>query len=889
MLLWWGDDMIQFYNDAYRPSLGKDGKHPKALGQPAQECWTETWAVIYPLIQQVRKMGQSTWSEDQLMSIYRNGRIEDVYWTFGYSPVFNEYGKVEGVLVICTETTEKINTIKALQESEARFRTLADNIPNLAWMANADGWIFWYNNKWYEFTGTTPEQMEGWGWQSVHDPGYLPYVMEKWQHSIEKGYPFEMVFPLRGVDGTFRQFLTRVLPVYDQQGLVQKWFGTNTDITAQIQAEAAIKESEERFRTMAEGTDILIAMTDQEGHVTYINTPWIEFTGRSQEALIQEGWVDLVHPDDRDAYVNGYIKALEKREKYYGEARFLNKNGTYRWIFSQVTPRFQTNGTFAGYIGSNLDITERKNAERNAYESEQRLRSLVESAPFPIGVFIGADMRIELANQAILDVWYKGDEVIGEKFSELFPELATQRVFQQLEEVYSTGVPFHAKNQRIDLMVDSSLQSFYFNYSFTPLFNACGEVYGVMNTAADVTDLNLAKQKLEQSEANFRNMILQSPVAMCLMTGPNHVVEIANDSIIELWGKPRSAVMGKPIFEGLPDARNQGYEQLLDQVYTTGVAFRADEHPVVLLKNNITETVYQNFVYEPYRDGDGTVLGVLAITIDVTAQVLARQKIEEIVAERTQELAAINKDLQKSNAELAQFAYIASHDLQEPLRKIGTFTQMLENRLSDKMDEQSRVYLNKIYHSSSRMNNLIRDVLTYSELVKDNETFSPVDLNQIIEGILTDYELLIDQKKATIQCETLPTIEAIPLQMAQLFGNLISNALKFARIDLRPVISITYASFPIEENPLLDATLDYIKIQVADNGIGFKKEYAGQIFKIFQRLHRKSDYEGTGIGLAMCKKIALNHHGDINASQSSESGAVFDIMLPISQKASVLA
>ena len=184
------------------------------------------------------------------------------------------------------------------------------------------------------------------------------------------------------------------------------------------------------------------------------------------------------------------------------------------------------------------------------------------------------------------------------------------------------------------------------------------------------------------------------------------------------------------------------------------------------------------------------------------------------------------------------------------------------------------------------MNVLIRDVLAYSELVKENDLFQEVDLNKILESVKTDYDLLIEEKGATIITNQLPKITAIPLQMSQLFGNIIGNALKFARKDVKPVIKITTTKLELEivEYLFLDNTKDYWKIEFADNGIGFKPEYADQIFNIFQRLHRKSEYEGTGIGLAMCKKIALNHHGNMCATGSSENGAVFNVILPFKNR-----
>jgi PAS domain S-box-containing protein len=411
-------------------------------------------------------------------------------------------------------------------------------------------------------------------------------------------------------------------------------------------------------------------------------------------------------------------------------------------------------------------------------------------------------------------------------------------------------------------------------------------VYGVMNTAADVSALNLAQQQLQKSEANLRQIILQAPVAMCILLGPSHTVEVANEFMIRLWGKNRRDVMHKPIFDGLPDAREQGLEALLDQVYNRGKPVRATERPVMLLRQGRQETVYVNLVYEPYRDSEGTILGVLAICIDVTEQVLARQQIEEVVTERTHELAVANEQLQKSNAELAQFAYIASHDLQEPLRKISTYSELLDAALEGRLDEKSARYLQKIKDASLRMHALIRDVLTYSQLLKETEIFTLVDLNKIIAEILTDHELMIEQKQAVVRIGQLPAIEAIPLQMSQLFGNLIGNALKFARRDQPPVITVSGLPMSVQEKEalLLDPAKEYYRLRFEDNGIGFKAEYAEKIFDIFQRLHNNSEYAGTGIGLAMCKKIALNHGGNIDALQSSEEGAVFTVILPSVQR-----
>lgn len=777
-----------------------------------------------------------------------------------------------------------------------------------------------------------------------------------------------------------------------------------------------IKESEERFRTMAEGTEILIAVSDETSKAIYFNNAWFAFTGRSTDDLLNFGWADLIHEDDRKAFVDHYLKCVELHTPFTGEFRMLNHAGEYRWLYAKGPVRFRPDGSFAGFISSAVDITERKAIENALQESEQQVRSIVESAPFPIGVYTGREMRIILANQSIMDVWGKGNDIIGKLYSEVLPELENQAVYEQLDKVFTTGISLHAKNRRIDLFTGGKLNTYYFNYSFTPLYNAAGEVYGVMNTAADVSDLNIAMRTAEESEHRYRMLIEESPVATAFYTGRELKLQYANDIMMGYWGKGN--VIGQELAVFLPELHGQPFLGLLEDVYTTGVAYSGNEEKVSLFVDGELKDFYYTFTYKALRNTAGEIYGIHHVAIDVTSEVLARraleesndqlqfaieatelgtfdynplsgkfsandrlkewfglkpeneidltdainvmaekdrdrvtkaiqdtlniesggrydieyliqnpitgrdifvrakgrawfnedyvayrfngtlqdvtqqalamQKVEELVAERTAELAEANKNLQRSNAELAQFAYIASHDLQEPLRKISTYSQMLESSLGNNLSDKSKNYFSKMHASSSRMLSLIRDVLAYSQLSTTHNLLEKVDLNRVVENVRMDFELLIEQKRAAINTHNLPELEAIPLQMSQLFTNLISNALKFIKPGVDPVINITAAGMTkaeVRAFPALDPDAAYYKITFADNGIGFEQEYAQQIFNIFQRLHLKTAYEGTGIGLALCKKIAQNHHGDIYAEGSMAAGASFNVILPQVQPA----
>ncbi len=260
----------------------------------------------------------------------------------------------------------------------------------------------------------------------------------------------------------------------------------------------------------------------------------------------------------------------------------------------------------------------------------------------------------------------------------------------------------------------------------------------------------------------------------------------------------------------------------------------------------------------------------------------ANLSLEDKVQERTKELLQINKDLEQSNAELQQYASVASHDLQEPLRKIITFTKVLAEQFLKDVPE-SEYYMTRIIHSTQRMRNLINDLLNYSKLSSDSP-FEHTNLNNVLEDTLSDLELSIREKNATLETSDLPSAEVIPGQIRQVFQNVISNALKFSKPDVPPVIKISSEIFSENGSHKSSGAREYVNIRIRDNGIGFNQEYLENIFDLFRRLHGESRYEGTGIGLAIVKKIIEKHHGSITAKSTEGQGATFIITLPLKQE-----
>ena len=262
------------------------------------------------------------------------------------------------------------------------------------------------------------------------------------------------------------------------------------------------------------------------------------------------------------------------------------------------------------------------------------------------------------------------------------------------------------------------------------------------------------------------------------------------------------------------------------------------------------------------------------------------EELEKMVFDRTFSLQEANMQLLLSNENLAQFAYIASHDLQEPLRKIQTFSSMLQDKYYVHLPGPVKQIVAKITISSERMSVLIKELLNFSKVLHSQTVFEKTDLEKVLDNVIADFDLLIAEKNVVINREPLPVIDAVPFQINQLFYNLISNAIKFSKTGIAPVISITFKKLSVEEMAKMvniNPNYAYFEIGIKDNGIGFDQQYEEQIFVVFNRLHSQDKYAGTGIGLALCKKIINNHSGELYAVSKENEGTLFSVILPLTR------
>lgn len=773
---------------------------------------------------------------------------------------------------------------KAAQESK-HFKRLLMNAPAIIAVLKGPEHIYELANPSYMETVGPEKNIIG---KSVKEafPELVPQgVINLLDHVYQSGRQFianEMPITLRQKkDGELRDYYFNFVyqPLKSDTDEVEGILVHAIDVTEQVKAKRALQESEKRLRSMIEQAPVAISlMKGREMIIKSANDLMLELWGKSRQILGMPLAAAL--PEIKG---QGFTELLEKVYDtgipHYGyeTAALLNRRtGMEEAYFNFVyAPIRETGDHISGIMAVATEVTSQVQAKKALEASEKRFRSFILSSPMPIAIYIGRDMVIQIANNAMLKTWGRDSSILGKRLRDVLPELEEQPFLQLLDNVYTTGIPYRAYEDRVDLLRGNKIETFYYNFTYKALLDGEGNIYGVINNATDVTPLVHARQKLEETQQRLHIAIESAHMGMWSINPMTNEVTFS-DRLKELYGFSGGEVDMATSFSVIHKKDRGNAVTKLQQAMRPGSdGSYKDEFTIVNLKTG-QERVIRS-VGKALFNEEGKAYLVVGSVLDITDQKMIEQELELRVEERT--LA-----LKEANQHLEQFAYVISHDLQEPLRKIRTFSDILQARHKNKLDTSVQGYLQKIETSATRVTALIRDLLEFSRIGSQRKEHVRTDLREIIENIKGDFNLLAAEKNALINIDRLPEIDANPVQMNQLFYNLIGNALKFTKDGRRPIINITSRTLTREEilsNSNLNPSRRYCEIIVSDNGIGFEQQFADTIFIIFQQLHPRNLYKGTGTGLAICKKIVTNHQGEIYARGEKDAGASFYVILPI--------
>ena len=669
----------------------------------------------------------------------------------------------------------------------------------------------------------------------------------------ECAYEFRAVLP----NGKLRWLRGHAQLFYDDQGEPERMIGVNIDIDAIKQAEARLLESQEQLQHQWQAFDIALSNTpdftytfDLEGRFTYVNKALLSLWQKPLHDALGKTFFQLGYPPPLAQKLQNQIEqVIHTKTTVRDETPFTGPSGEtrrYEYIF---VPVLGESGSVTAVAGSTRNITARAKAEEMIQHDRQRWRELLRKAPAAIAVLRGPQHCFEWVNDDYVQlIGRPAEAILGKPVIDAVPEVETQTFLNLLNRVYETGLPF--VGHELLLKLDDgkgALKELYVNFVYTPTTDLNGEIDGIFVHATDVTRLVTNRKQVEESERQFRTLAETIP----------HLAWMADETGNIFWYNRRWYD-----YTGMTLSEMEGWKwhkvhdpKILPEVLERWNNALAKGEPMEMtFPLRRADGQFRSFLtrVEPVKDVNGKVQRWFGTNTDITDQ----QKTED--------------ELRRMNRELEEFAYASSHDLQEPLRMVNIYTQLLLKRFGQQ-DQTATKYADFIRQGVTRMEMLLRDLLTFSRTVHTEESIGNSDLQIALNEALSDLQNRIDETGAVIVAEPLPLARGDTAQMVHVFQNLLSNALKYRRPDI-----------PVEIRISVAPDGDFWTVSVQDNGIGFEPRYAEHIFGLFKRLH-KQEYPGTGLGLAICKRIVERYGGCMWAEGEVNRGATFKFSLPLPQ------
>ncbi len=818
---------VTFLNPAAATLTGWNAD--EAQGRPVQEVFRivneKTQEAAEDIVAHVLREGHAAELANHTAMVARNGAVTPI--EDSAAPILNSAGEVIGVVLVFRDVTVR----RRAQEAQRYLSAIVESSDDAIIGKSLNGVITSWNRGAAHQYGYTAAEAIGKS-ISILIPADHPNEMQDFLQRVGAGGKVDRYQSKRlRKDGSLLDVSLTISPIFDTTGGIVGASTIAHDITERKRAEIELRAREERLRLAGDAAQLgIFEWTVPTDTAVWENKRMYEIFGipETTDPVNRDRFVqETLHPEDLQRFTRELEEAMQPGALFRGAYRIRRMNGgQWRWI--QYFARFELtpDGKPLRLLGVLEDVTEAKQAE-------QRLAHV---ASFP-----------ELNPKPIIETDLEGNVTYANPAAQkLFPgHLASCASSPLLRDWASMIAGFTTGAEKIvtrEVEAEGSVLEQTIHY-----IPALGRVRAYFS---DITERKRAEEFRQSSQ--YARSLLEASLDPLVTISPEGKITDVNEAAIKVTGVARDKLVGTDFADYFtePDKAREGYQRVFSEGFVT-------DYPLTIrhADGRLTEVLYNASVY---KDDRNNVLGVFAAARDVTD--LKRAEAE---------LAARARELARSNADLQQFAYVASHDLQEPLRTISSFSQLLARRYQGKLDADADDFIAFMVDGAMRMQTLINDLLAFSRIGTQGSSFAPTDCEKILHSAEENLKAAIEESGAVITHDSLPRLVADERQLTQLFQNLLSNAIKFRRPEIAPRIHVSSK----RQNGAW-------KLSIRDNGIGIDPHYFDRIFIIFQRLHGREQYTGTGIGLAICKKIVERHGGRLWVESESGTGSIFHFVIP---------
>jgi PAS domain S-box-containing protein len=831
------DYVIVEANPAFAEHTGLQeaiGKSVREAAPDIEPFWIETYG-------RIATTGEPERFEHQSEAL---GRWFEVYASRFGDPANHE------VAILFRDISERRAAQRALAAATRRIDAglMAGEVATYTWDVRSDR--LWGDKNFARLFGVLTDEHDSAPlsefFSAIH-PDDAPHVRQALNATLERGAPYEVEYRVGHEESSLRWVLVRGRIVErDASGEPLVWSGVLMDITDRKHIELALRESEERFRNMADHAPVMVWISEADGSCNYLSRSWYEFTGHSPETGLGFGWLDTVHPEDRDAAHAGFLTANDRRESFSLEHRLRRSDGEYRWVIDSARPRFGPDGEFLGYIGSVLDITDRKEAEQQIRASQETFRQLVENSPFGVYV-VDADFRLAVVSAGAQKVFENVRPLIGRDFAEvlrvIWPEPAATGFIALFRQTLASGRPYHSPGT-VERRADVDTTDAY-DWKIERIRMPDGR-YGVVCHFYDLSERQRLEKALRASERNFRTLAENLP-QLAWMTDASGWIFWYNRRWFEYTGTTLEEMQGW----GWQKVHHPDHVQRVVDRFRRYIEDGMPWEDTFPLRSKAGE--YRWFLSRafPIRNEQNQIVRWFGTNTDIT-------------------------ELREMDERKDRFLAVLSHELRNPLAAVRMVVQMLQN--SGELPSSAANAISIVDRQTTQLVRLVDDLLEISRITRDSFELQrqTIDLEWILQSTLEAAGAFTESHSIELKFRNTAgemLVEADPVRLVQVFSNLVGNACKYS--DPGSTVDV-----------IIERDDAQAIVRVRDTGAGIPADQTDKVFEMFAQIDPERDRKagGLGIGLALTRGIVQLHGGTIDAhSQGEGKGSEFTVRLPLAR------